>query len=198
MAFDFQLFQLINDLAGRSALLDGLARLLVNDYFVTTVMALILVAFWFEGQGQDQAVFTSKREQNQRAVLRAIVALLVANIVLKVINLVYFRPRPFVDHEVNLLFYRPTDSSFPSNPATVGFSVAVAMWLRSRRLGALLLALTTLLGLSRIYCGVHYPVDVIAGALLGALSAYLVVRKGGFVDPVINLIIRTGRRLYLA
>ena len=39
---------------------------------------------------------------------------------------------------------------------------------------------------------------VIAGALLGGLSAYVVVRKGGFIDPVINLIIRTGRRLYLA
>jgi len=45
---------------------------------------------------------------------------------------------------------------------------------------------------------VHYPSDVIAGALLGALSAYLVVRRGGFIDPMISLIIRTGRRIYLA
>ncbi|MEE8162501.1 MAG: phosphatase PAP2 family protein, partial [Anaerolineae bacterium] len=143
-------------------------------------------------QDQDQ------RERNQRAILRAIIVLFVANIVLKLCNLVYFRPRPFVDHEVNLLFYRPTDSSFPSNPATVGFSIAAAIWLYNRRLGALLLVLATLFGLSRIYCGVHYPSDIIAGALLGALSAYLVVRKGGFIDPVISLIIRTGRRLYLA
>jgi len=121
-----------------------------------------------------------------------------ANIILKLCNLIYFRPRPFVDHEVNLLFYRPTDSSFPSNPATVGFSIATAVWLYNRWLGALFLALTTLFGLSRIYCGVHYPSDVIAGALLGGLSAYLVVRKAGFIDPIINLIIRTGRRLYLA
>jgi len=192
MALDLQLFRLINNLAGRNAFLDSLARLLVNEYFLTTTMALILVIFWFEGQDRDQ------RERNQRAILRALVALLLANIILKLCNLIYFRPRPFVDHEVNLLFYHPTDSSFPSNPATVGFSVAIAIWLYNRRLGASLLVLATLFGLSRIYCGVHYPLDVIAGALLGALSAYLVVRKGRFIDPLISLIIRTGRRLYLA
>ena len=192
MYFDFQLFRLINNLAGHNALLDGLVRLLVNEYSLTTTMSLILVAFWFEGTDQV------RRGRNQKAVLRAIIAVFIANIVLKLCNLVYFRPRPFVDHEVNLLFYRPTDSSFPSNPAAVGFSLAVAIWLHNRRLGALLLVLATLFGLSRIYCGVHYPSDVIAGAVLGALSAYLVVRKGGLIDPVISLIIRTGRRLYLA
>ena len=192
MSFDLQLFQLINNLAGRYALLDGLARLLVNEYFLTTTMALILVIFWVEGQDRDQ------RERNQSAILRALIALFVANIILKLCNLLYFRPRPFVNHQVNLLFYHPTDSSFPSNPATVGFSVATAIWLCNRRLGALLLVLATLFGLSRIYCGVHYPLDIIAGALLGGLSAYVVVRKGGFIDPVISLIIRVGRRLYLA
>ncbi len=192
MSFDLQLFQLINNLAGHNALLDGLVRVLVNEYFLTTMMSLILVIFWFEGQDRDQ------RERNQRAILRAIVALFIANIVLKLCNLIYFRPRPFDSHEVTLLFYRPTDSSFPSNAAVVGFSVAAAIWLYNRRLGALLLVLATLFGLSRIYCGVHYPTDVIAGALLGALSAYVAVRKGGFIDPVVSLIIRTGRRLHLA
>jgi undecaprenyl-diphosphatase len=192
MSFDLQLFRLINKLAGQNALLDGLMRLLVNEYFLTTIMSLILVIFWFEGQDRD------RRERDQRVILQAIIALAIANIVLKLCNLIYFRPRPFVDHQVNLLFYKPTDSSFPSNPATVAFSVATAVWLCNRRLGALLLVLGTLFGLSRIYCGVHYPSDVIVGALLGALSAYLVVRKGRFIDPVIGLIIRTGRRLYLA
>lgn len=192
MSLDLQLFQLINELAGHNDVLDGLMRLLVNEYFLNTTMSLILVMFWFEGKDQDQ------RERNQRAILRGIIALFIANIILKLCNLIYFRPRPFVSHEVNLLFYRPSDSSFPSNPATVGFSIATAIWLYSRRTGALLFVLATLFGLSRIYCGVHYPSDVIAGALLGALSAYFVVKKGGFIDPIISLIIRTGRRLYLA
>lgn len=192
MSFDLQLFRLINNLAGQNAFLDGLMRLVVNEYFLTTVMSLILVIFWFEGRDRDH------RERNQSAILRALIALLMANVILKLCNLIYFRPRPFDSYEVNLLFYKPWDSSFPSNPATVGFSVAVAIWLHNRRLGVLLLGLATLFGLSRVYCGVHYPLDVIAGALLGALSAYLVVRKGGLTDPLISLIVRTGRRLYLA
>ena len=72
MSLDLQLFQLINNLAGRNDILDGLARLLVNEYFLTTTMALILVTFWFEGKDQD------RRDRNQRAILRATIALFIA------------------------------------------------------------------------------------------------------------------------
>lgn len=192
MPLDFWLFQTINGLAGRIPALDGLMRLLVNDYFPTTAMSLFLVALWFEGRTQSQ------RERNQRAVLQALVAMFAANILLKLCNLAYFRPRPFASHEVNLLFYRPSDSSFPSNPATVGFSLATAVWLSNPRAGAVLFCLAASWAFARIYCGVHYPSDVVAGALLGALCAYLTVRKARFLDPLLAFAIEIGRRLYLA
>jgi len=193
MALDLKLFHLINGLAGRMPILDSLMRLSADDYFLTTVMSLVLVALWFGDQGREE------RKRSQRAAILATVSLLLANVLLKLCNLAYFRPRPFAFHEVNLIYYRPTDSSFPSNPATTGFALATAVWLCHRyRAGAALFVMASLFSLSRIYCGVHYPSDVIAGAALGSLSAYLVVKKFGFLEPVVEFIEKVGRKIYLA
>ncbi len=187
MPLDLGLFRLINGLAGRMGFLDAVMRLFVNEYFVPTTMSLILIALWFTG-----------RERNQRAALQAAISLGLANLIVKLCNLVYFRPRPFAFHEVNLLFYRPSDSSMPSNPAAVGFSFATAVWLHNRRVGAVMYVLAALFAFARIYCGVHYPSDVAVGTLIGILSAYFVFKSGGFLEPLIALAIRIGRRLHLA
>lgn len=190
--WDWGLFQLINSWAGRWPLLDGVARLLASDYGLTTAMGLGLLALWFEGGCQ------SKRERNQRAVLMAGFSLLIANVLLKVCNTVYFRPRPFYARPVNLLFYYPTDSSFPSNATTVGFAIAVSVWLRNRRAGVGFTLAALLLGFARIFCGVHYPGDVVAGALLGGGVSCLLARQERRLDPVCDLLLRLARAMLLA
>lgn len=189
---DQALFQLINGLAGRLPLLDGAMRLLVNDYFVPTTLFLLLIYLWFEGET------TADRESNQRAVVRVIVAYLLANVIVKGCNLVYFRPRPFSTQEVHLLFYHPSDSSLPSNPAAVGFAFAAVVWQRNRNLGAVIGLLASLFALARVYCGVHYPLDVVSGALVGVLAAYVTTRAKRLLSPLSTLIIQLARRLNLA
>ncbi len=169
---DSALFHALNGLAGRWPLLDGLARLIVNDYLAPTTLALMLVWLWFRGRAPMQ------RHRDTAAVLNAIAAQFAANVILKAVNLLYFRPRPFdADASVNLLFYRPWDSSFPSNPATFAFAVATAIYLSDRRLGRWALGVASLWTLARVICGVHYPSDILAGALLGSTAAYLLSRK---------------------
>jgi undecaprenyl-diphosphatase len=189
MSFDISLFELINGLAGRWLLLDVTMRLIVNDYFVPTTMALMLLALWLSGV-----------KTNQRAVIQAVLAQGLSNAIVKACNLVYFRPRPFADPNlaVNLLFYRPSDSSFPSNPAAVGFAFATAVWLYNRRLGALMLALASLFALARVYCGVTYPVDALTGALIGGGVVYIVWRAKALVFPIGDFIIGQARRFNLA
>jgi len=189
---DQALFQLVNGLAGRVPLLDGGMRLLVNDYFVPTTLFLLLIYFWFEGRTMVD------RELNQRAVIQVIVALLVANVIVKACNLVYFRPRPFSTQEVHLLFYRPSDSSLPSNPAAVGFTFAAVIWQRNRNLGAVMGLLASLFAMARVYCGVHYPLDVVSGALVGVFAAHLTTRAYRVLSPLSTLIIELARRLNLA
>ncbi|MEU7925779.1 phosphatase PAP2 family protein [Micromonospora sp. NPDC049801] len=65
----------------------------------------------------------------------------------------------------------PGDYSFPSNHATLAGALAVTTLLLSRRLGLLALPLALLAAFSRVFVGVHYPHDVAAGLLLGALVA---------------------------
>jgi len=64
-------------------------------------------------------------------------------------------------------------SSFPSDHAVCFFSVAVGLRLISRRLGALAIGYAALICFPRIYTGIHYPTDILAGALLGTGAAYL-------------------------
>ncbi|MEV4654799.1 phosphatase PAP2 family protein [Micromonospora sp. NPDC049301] len=67
----------------------------------------------------------------------------------------------------------PGDWSFPSNHATLAGALAVTTLLLSRRLGLVALPLAVLAAFSRVFVGVHYPHDVAAGLLLGALVAVL-------------------------
>jgi undecaprenyl-diphosphatase len=189
---DVWLFQQLNGLAGRWLLFDLAVRLLVNEYLVLTGLSLLLFGLWFTGQ--QPAV----RARHQRALIVALLAVLVANAVVKGLNLVYFRPRPFAGHPVTLLFYRPTDSSWPSNPATAAFALASAQWLHNRRTGAVGLVLAGLMAVARVIAGVHYPLDVISGSLIGYTTAWWLARKAPPVDRLTGWVIRVGRRVYLA
>ena len=61
--------------------------------------------------------------------------------------------------------------SFPSNHSANNCATAVVVSCFSIQLGMIFWGLTLLIGLSRVYCGVHYPLDVLVGLLIGALIA---------------------------
>lgn len=85
---------------------------------------------------------------------------------------IWARPRPYMAHPDVHLFIPPSpDSSFPSDHATAAFAIAVALFLRHRKAGWIALAMATVLAIARVAVGTHYPVDVAAGALIGAAAA---------------------------
>lgn len=108
------------------------------------------------------------------ALMSAGVALL-AN---QVIAHLWDRARPFAAHPaaVDLLAGRSGDPSFPSDHAAAAFAIAFAVYAVSRRAGAAFLAVATAIAVSRVALGLHYPSDVIAGALVGWTAALVVTR----------------------
>jgi membrane-associated phospholipid phosphatase len=123
----------------------------------------------------------------------ALAAAAVALAVNQVISHLWARPRPFTDHPdlTHVLTARTTDPSFPSDHAAAAFAIAFAVLAFSRRAGALFLVTATAIALSRIALGMHYPSDVLAGALVGFGSATLVTTLGSpWIARLVGLVSR--------
>lgn len=107
-------------------------------------------------------------------------AILVAEGVSGALKLWVGRDRPpLADPDPEPLVHLPVTNSFPSGHATVSFACATVLALAVPRLRAPLFLLAALISFSRVYVGVHYPFDVVAGAVLGIAIAIALRRLAG-------------------
>jgi PAP2 superfamily len=98
----------------------------------------------------------------------------------------YFRPRPFLAiSDIHPLLPRKADSSLYSDHLCIAGALTMSLLLSRRRLGYLAAGLALLLAIARVAAGVHYPTDVLIGALAGAVSFALLLPLR---RPVANLI----------
>lgn len=161
--FDRWLLLRINSVAGDVPFLDHLARLVASDYLMLAVISACVFGIWFAGKD------ATERFRLQMAALIAAASIGLSNAAVWIASLAFERERPYeeLDGAVQLLFYRSTDPSFPSNPIAVAFAASTAVWIGSPRTGIAMTCLASVYALARVYVGANYPGDVVGGALIG-------------------------------
>lgn len=98
----------------------------------------------------------------------------IAVLVSELISSIYVRQRPFaVDSRVKLLVPHAADGGMPSHHVVFMVTLAVSVYFYDRRIAAVLALLTLISGIARVAAGIHYPTDIVAGAVLGAVIVCL-------------------------
>lgn len=191
---DTDLVVWLNGLSGNVKIFDDLMRVVASDYLMPLALSLCMLALWLSGRTPVE------RAKYQLVTLVGISALALSNVAVWLINFAWDRPRPFVDHgdQLNLLFYPPTDPSFPANPIAIGFAAATAAWTVNRKFGWWMFAAATLYGFSRLYAGVFYPTDIIGGAVVGMAVFGLTNYLRRFLEPLVTTFVRLIRGLSAA
>lgn len=158
--WDRHAFLDINDFARDTSWLHGVMEFFAKDGIV--LMAVALVVAWWLGRA---ARSPHKVAAAVWGALGALIALAIAQPISSAVD----ERRPFVAIPGALsLIHHSTDPGFPSDHATAAGAVACAVFFVSWQLGAITTLFALIIAFSRVYVGVHYPQDVLAGLALGA------------------------------
>lgn len=161
---DYLIFQQINNLALKNLYLDEVA------IFCASFLGYVLIGILF-------VLLIKNFKKYYKIVIQAFASGILARfIIVEIIRFIWDRPRPFISNSVNLLIRHSPSASFPSAHAAFFFALSFLIYFYSKKIGIFFLIASFLISISRVFCGIHWPFDILAGALVGILSA-LIIKK---------------------
>ena len=159
---DLYLFNQINQFVGKYVWLDILAIFLA-DYFGYVLILFLLLIVLFKSYW--------------KVLFESLIASFVSRFVItELIYWIWSKPRPFVNNTVNLLLEHPDTAAFPSGHAAFYFALSSVIFFKNKKLGSLFLLGAFLISISRVFVGIHWPADILAGALIGIFSGWLITK----------------------
>lgn len=130
------------------------AIFIANDLLYCII--LLFAWFWLRGN------YDTKKQ-----ILKAFIFTSIAILISQCISHVYYHPRPFVMEVGRTLIYHAPNGSFPSDHMLIFSSIAFSyLFSAQRKLGIFLLIMAWLVAWSRVYLGVHFPLDMLGAFLL--------------------------------
>ena len=163
------IFNYLNNLAGKSYYFD-LIIIFFAQYFPYLVVASIIF-FWIFGK--------DKKRKMKFVIFSFFSAIFARFVVTEAIRYFDNVSRPFVDNNVNQLIFHETSNSFPSGHATFFFALATAVALghsvskRTLSVPIIFFIAAIFISIFRVMAGIHWPLDILGGAIVGILTTYL-------------------------
>ncbi len=167
MNIDFYVFQFINGFAGRWDWLDDLGVFFAHYFEYVLIVGVFL--FLFKNFKKYRAIGLMLSEFVSSIILSRFVFT-------EIIRFIWHKPRPFVENNVNQLLYHANSAAFPSGHAAFYFALSATVYFYNKKAGFLFFYGTFLICLGRVFCGIHWPLDILAGAMVGIFSAWLINR----------------------
>jgi undecaprenyl-diphosphatase len=164
-------FQYLNGLAGKSLWLDSFVIFFAENFAYVVLLGLGTLL-----------LFKQRKEILKMSVF-ALVSASLATVFTALIRVFYFHPRPFAlsaealakaDFSINQLISHAPTASFPSAHTAFFFALATGIFLFNKRLSILFFIAAFLIAISRVIGGIHWPFDIIAGAIVGIVSGIIV------------------------
>jgi len=177
-AFDVTVYHAINGLAGHNHLLDVTMKFFAKD--ALELYAVLFLIAWF--------ALPKSNIKHRHTLIVAGLSGVLALLINVVISHVWFRPRPFTvlpKGSFTQLIPHGPDASFPSDHTSGSFGFAAASWGTNQKwISWTFTALAVIVMFARVYVGVHWPTDVIAGCLVGTFSGRIMWRFSRFIYPL--------------
>lgn len=167
------IFYFFYDLTHQSELVDKFITLAAVYFpYVVIILAGLFLLFHHE-------VFKAENPyrfflQKKKEILLVFITSGVAWVVSKILKYLIHIDRPFVALPDVTPLFPETGFAFPSGHATFFMALAFSLFYLHKRIGYIFMGFALLIGLARVAGGVHYPVDILGGFVLGALVAYFV------------------------
>jgi undecaprenyl-diphosphatase len=183
--FDITIIMCLNRFSQLSWTADSMVRFIAMNHLIKG--GILMGIFWW-----GWFKINKNRQIVRVHLIAGLYSCFVAMVFARVLALsLPFRLRPL--HEEGLGFILPHSmkptildgwSSFPSDHAVLFYAISTAMFYISKKAGNFAIAYTTLvIGLPRIYLGLHYPTDIIAGAFIG-IGIALLFQSSCLIDKV--------------
>lgn len=167
---NIEIFNFLHNFAGKSAVFDSLVVFIANPFgYILIGISYVYLIFHTIKDDYILKKIGSRITQITILSLSAGFALLFSHI----IKILVQAPRPFIVlSNINELFLYGSYDSFPSGHATFFSALAIAIFMYHRKMGIFFMCGAVLIGLARIIVGIHFPIDIFVGFILGGTLSW--------------------------